>query len=71
MANHRWKEEGELNKITKLHVCTKCGIYKEWIGGDYQCWEYWWIESCPATNGGVFSSVKKTYKRPECKVPLK
>lgn len=40
MSNHKWKDES-FSKYRKTERCIKCGVYRDWIGGDMQCWEYW------------------------------
>lgn len=59
MVNHKWKDES-ISKYHKTERCVKCGVYRDWIGGDMQCWQYWW----PKTSD--VGMVKTQFKRPEC-----
>jgi len=58
MANHKWKDEG--NKYNKQYRCVKCGVFRTWIGGDMQCWEYWY------PSGHDKHTLHHIFKRPEC-----
>jgi len=60
MSNHRWTDIS-FSKYDKEERCEKCGVYRIWIGGDMQCWEYWWPKS------SYFKEVKRQFKRPDCK----
>jgi hypothetical protein len=60
MANHKWIDE-TINKYRKQHRCKKCGVYRDWLGGDMQCWEYWHPDYSKNT---IISQHK--FKRPEC-----
>ena len=67
MKRHKWKAEHEMVYGTKPHVCTKCGVRKEWWGADYQSWHYsWWTTPVPAVGGGTYSEVRESFRRPEC-----
>lgn len=66
MKKHRWREDTEHQYGTKPHTCLKCGIHKKWLAGEDQYLEYWWNESYPAYGGGVFTTTKTTYDRPDC-----
>ena len=59
--NHKWKYlTCTLN--TKTQQCIKCGVHRDWMYGDYQCWRYWW----PMKN--EFMGLKETFNRPACTV---
>jgi len=59
MANHKWKDES-ISKYEKEHFCVKCRVYRTWLGGDMQCWQYWWARK------NDIESIKKQFERPEC-----
>jgi len=56
--NHKWTDEG--NKFNKQDRCIKCGVFRTWIGGDMQCWNYWY------PFGHKNHTLNKIFKRPEC-----
>lgn len=60
MIRHKW-EDVSFSKYNKQEHCIKCGVYRDWCGGDYQCWQYWY----PVKS--VYEAIRKIYKRPECK----
>lgn len=57
MVNHKWKDES-FSKYHKTELCIKCGVYRNWIGGDMQCWEYW--------HPDVKIYYPNKFKRPDC-----
>ena len=64
--NHRWKDISR-GKYHREKECMKCGVFAYWMGGEYQCWRYWWIEEFKTQAGGIGSRVVKTFDRPKCK----
>ncbi len=67
MANHKWKKDAGIEEYgSNHHTCTKCGIGKNWWGGDFQCWQYTWFVNGIAANGQPHYSLKESFKRPEC-----
>lgn len=58
--NHKWKDTTVLTNISKKQECVNCGVNRNWLYGDYQCWEYWFYDTTENFN------AKKTFKRPEC-----
>jgi len=59
MRYHKWKGIERNEEYHKIDVCQKCGITRAWLGGVWQCWEYWLPEWRP---GG-----RETLIRPDCK----
>ena len=59
MANHKWKDEYS-TKVFKQESCVKCGVFREWYGGDMQCWVYEYPK------GHEKYTSRKIFKRPEC-----
>ena len=39
MKNHKWKDVSS-RFHPKCERCIKCGIERNWLGGDMQCWQY-------------------------------
>ena len=67
MKRHKWEEEQIHEYGTKPHTCVKCGIRKNWWGGDFQCWQYTWFITGKAMNGESYISLRESFHRPECK----
>ena len=62
MKRHKWLlPENRFEESIKNQKCSKCGIYREWYGGDYQCWIYYRMEA----NGAEWER-NETFDRPEC-----
>lgn len=61
MANHKWKDARESKFSQKQDECVKCGVFRFWLGGDMQCWEYWHPDYQKNVKIG-----KNKFKRPEC-----
>ena len=57
MKRHKWKDTS--STIEKSSECEKCGMIRDWQGGDMQCWEYF----DPRT---PFNTNRTTLNRPEC-----
>lgn len=66
MHRHKWKDTTVLNNISRTEECVKCGISREWIYRNYQCWRYSIIIPYKAQNGSTNHSLKHTFSRPEC-----
>ncbi len=60
MANHKWMDL-TTHKNNKQHRCKKCGVYRDWIGGDMQVWKYWHPRK------SFSETVKYSFQRPECR----
>ena len=58
MSNHKWKDTSSRFN-PKQGICTKCGIERNWLGGDMQCWEYLDLRL-------AYGSSRTTLYRPEC-----
>lgn len=39
IKKHKWQFVKD-TKNQKIDECTKCGIFREWVGGEYQTWYY-------------------------------
>ncbi len=62
MKRHKWlPPEYRFEERTKNQKCSKCGLNREWLGGDYQCWVYYRMVS-----NGAELNRKETFVRPEC-----
>lgn len=57
MKKHKWKPEFHTITVAR-DECINCGIYREWIGAEYQAYRYLWH------SGG---SLNKSFRRPDCK----
>jgi len=60
MANHKWKDQS-VSKWHKQFECVKCGVWKDWEGGDMQCWVFWYPNGHKKHRAGA-----NIYDRPEC-----
>lgn len=54
MKKHKWKTLIDW-KNKKTQECEKCGVFREWLFGDMQCWVYTYL-----------GSRKEYVKRPDC-----
>lgn len=61
MVNHKWKDES-FSRYYKEERCIKCGVFRTWLGGDMQCWEYWWPKKYD------LAMIKKQFNRSTCRI---
>ena len=59
MKRHKWIGITPNNFSPKREKCIKCGIERNWCGGDMQGWEYTDFNS-------VIDSDRSTFHRPKC-----
>ena len=60
MKRHKWVNS---NPHRKSPMCIKCGVYRDWQGGDMQCWEYWHPDY--TANQKI---INHKFTRPDCVV---
>lgn len=55
MKNHKWIDNFNNGMYHKSQKCSRCGITRQWLGRQFQRWEYTTLKQ------GV-----ETFKRPDC-----
>jgi hypothetical protein len=65
MEKHKWKR---LNPSIKYETCEHCGLTRDWLYGDMQCWEYTPVDygKRKFNKDGTVGMIDRTFKKPDC-----
>jgi len=65
MKKHRWGKNQSIDSpYHPTQFCLKCGVFRQWLGLQFQTWEYTITVKYP--EGVCGPATKETFVRPDC-----